>query len=594
MSDETQESVPEKDAEETKPAVDLSSLKDLSFGPAWTTDNPAQTASRFTHDRPQGGRRHEGFGSRRDRRGSSRPMRAHSDKSPGQDRPFESEHAPRRPQGRHAGARGHFQAPVFRPTVEVLFYPEDSAFRALTKAIRNACRTYELFEVAHLILEKPERFVAVVKPLAVADKAETAKFYLSVPDGLPFETEEAAIAHVCKHHIGQFFTEEEVEVEPPKGNFAGVCKCRLSGELIAPPNYHRYQELLRAHHAERFPSMPYERFAATMELVKDPEVVNAWLEKMKKAVRYTEKSAPEGQAPASFDGLNAARAHLLSVAKDKVVREVGEARVSGRQVEQLPQGNLRRSIEFVLEQQRRFPLTTANNLRGRLRRMKFGLYKRGSKGISYVCAVKRRFRDEQTVFAKNLQDLITFIEKNPNVLAKDLPEKFLGIVASAPAKNNGSAEQPSVSVSEAAQTSANEEPASTSETAADSGETPSAESAAEDPNTQRIAALLKDLFWLVSEGYVTEYGDGRLFAPPPMPAAKAKQAAAQEAQEDASSKAVEESIPSESAAQEDAAQEAQASAQTALAAVEATLAVPAEPLTPPAGEETKPEENAQS
>ena len=32
-----------------------------------------------------------------------------------------------------------------------------------------------------------------------------------------------------------------------------------------------------------------------------------------------------------------------------------------------------------------------------------------------------------------------------------------------------------------------------------------------------------DLRWLITEGYVTEYGDGRLFAPPPMPDAKPKE-----------------------------------------------------------------------
>ena len=31
-----------------------------------------------------------------------------------------------------------------------------------------------------------------------------------------------------------------------------------------------------------------------------------------------------------------------------------------------------------------------------------------------------------------------------------------------------------------------------------------------------------DLRWLITEGYVTEYGDGRLFAAPPMPEAKPK------------------------------------------------------------------------
>jgi hypothetical protein len=38
----------------------------------------------------------------------------------------------------------------------------------------------------------------------------------------------------------------------------------------------------------------------------------------------------------------------------------------------------------------------------------------------------------------------------------------------------------------------------------------------------KLRQLMLDLRWLITEGYVTEYGDGRLFAPPPMPLPKPK------------------------------------------------------------------------
>ena len=96
-------------------------------------------------------------------------------------------------------------------------------------------------------------------------------------------------------------------------------------------------------------------------------------------------------------------------------------------VDAMPNSPIKRSIEFCLENQRRFPLETANNLRGRLRRMKFTIYKRGAKGVSYVCSVKRKFREPTTVFAEEVQKLIEFIEQNQNVFVGDLPEKFLSI-----------------------------------------------------------------------------------------------------------------------------------------------------------------------
>jgi hypothetical protein len=59
--------------------------------------------------------------------------------------------------------------------------------------------------------------------------------------------------------------------------------------------------------------MPFEAFRARIETVRDPEVVNQWLEKMKKVTRYTSKApVAEGQAAPAFDSLEEARAHLLA------------------------------------------------------------------------------------------------------------------------------------------------------------------------------------------------------------------------------------------------------------------------------------------
>ncbi len=82
-------------------------------------------------------------------------------------------------------------------------------------------------------------------------------------------------------------------------------------------------------------------------------------------------------------------------------------------------------MEINLEGQRRFPLDTANHLRGRLRRLHFSVYKKGSKGVSLVCAVKRKFRSADDNFAEPVLELIEFIEKRPGLHVSRLAEEFL-------------------------------------------------------------------------------------------------------------------------------------------------------------------------
>jgi hypothetical protein len=421
----------------------------------------------------------------------------------------------------------------------------------MVKAVRASCRTYQLFEITKAVLEKNDRFVIVVqraRPQQAegAAPAKPAPVFMSLPDHLPFDTEDAAIQHVLGNNLGAFFEMQEVEVEAPKGNFPIINKCGITGELLGPPNHHRYQQVLQQHHAAKLSRMPFERFRESIISAREPEVIAALMEKMKKATRYTWKppvaktattppmeaaapaaapadAAPAAEVPApaaeapvaapaaeviSFDNIEDARLHLLANARDKVVRAVDSVRFHGKLIEKLPPGEIRRALEGHVERQRRFPLDTANALRGRLRREGFTIFKKGSRGVSYVCAVKRRFRVPGQVFSETISALIDYIEKNPMVHVKDLPKNFLGveIPVAAPATPPASAE----------------------------GTTPSAApfAALAPEQAEKLRKMSNDLRWLVMEGYVTEFSDGKLFAPPPMAPQQAKKAESGEEEHD--------------------------------------------------------------
>ena len=124
------------------------------------------------------------------------------------------------------------------------------------------------------------------------------------------------------------------------------------------------------HHAAKVAGMSLDAFRGRIETIRDPEVVNQWLEKMKKITRYTWKlsgaaakpagvsvpaaedapaadgvavadSAPAPVAEAapavpSFDSLEDARVFLLTEARDKVVRTTETARFHGKIAETMP------------------------------------------------------------------------------------------------------------------------------------------------------------------------------------------------------------------------------------------------------------------
>ena len=482
--------------------LDLSQLSGFSFGTQWSQEKSA----------PQDGQERGAPRPQRDDRRDRRPTRRPGDDQGGYRAPDQQRRAPsspggpsgpggpsrfqgNRPQsnfrreaqgdnrphedyrgGRPQEDRGNYQNPRDRMPYEsqvctVAFYPEDNSFNALVKTIRASCRTIELFEIARTVLGKIERFTVLVTPREVQAPTKTAEvkvegtakpeakrkaFIISIPDGVPFDSEDSAIAHVLSKHLDKYFDKQEVEVEPPKGNFQVVNRCGMTGELLGPPNYHRYAQIVQQHYTAANIRVPFDAYRSKIESVRDPEMIAKWLEKMKKVTRYTWKNpsfqrkhakaadaakaaevsadtvaeevvaesetvaeiapevadaAPEQAAvteqtpvaaPAAasveevplitFDSFDDARNYLLTAAREKLIRFSAQVRVHGRDAEALPDGEIRRAIEGALERQRRFPLDTANALRGRLRREHFTIFKKGSKGISYVCAVKSKFR----------------------------------------------------------------------------------------------------------------------------------------------------------------------------------------------------------
>jgi hypothetical protein len=106
---------------------------------------------------------------------------------------------------------------------------------------------------------------------------------------------------------------------------------------------------------------------------------------------------------------------------------------------------------------------TSNHLRGRLRRCNLNFFKKGSKGVTYLSAVKRKPRYLDTKFSDNIEALINFIEQHAGILVEDLLNQYL------PAGIEAITEESQKSVAQ-------------------------------------------DLRWLVGAGYVTEFGSGALHA----------------------------------------------------------------------------------
>lgn len=483
--------------------IDLSALANLEFSTAWS---PSSNTSKFEEPRSFKKRSDGDFKRREGRRDSGEFKKFGNSDG---EKKFEKRRE-RRDDFKKSDSK-NFKDPKFKreqkapfvPTMEVLFYPEDAPFAKLADVMKRLKRTYQLFDIAELILEKSERFIVLAKNLP-SDEGEVKPLYCAQPLNLPFETEQEAKKFALEQAVSEMFEKIQVEAEAPKGNFQFVNKCSISGDLLGAPNWHKYGEHIREYHAEKFPNMPYEKFLASIETVRDEESVAKWVDQMKTRDAFKLK---EGETV--FESYDAACAYVLEQKGAELVKAYEQVRMHGADIAKLPfSSRIRRNVEAIWNKQKHFPIVTANNLRGRLRRAGFTIYKRGSKGFAFVCAVKRKFLLEGDSLSDTPQKIFDYVAENSGVKASVMPYKYLNLKAPKGLSKAAPLAEEHKKQAEGEEVSA-----------------PINVEVAEELSAE-VAAQLKEvsneLLWLISEGYVVEYADGSLQANPRMPKPKGK------------------------------------------------------------------------
>jgi len=276
-----------KSAKKEAPLPDLSSL---NFGPAWAKDKPKKESSpsprvkdssrgeQRSHGRKQGDRR-EARGRRDQSRQSQGGRGRRNDRREQRDRP-----------------------PVIAPPegIKARIMPIEEGLDAMAKQISATGRTHSVFDLAWVVLGGLERFHVIFE-------SEKEPLHRSRSDKSLWLTKKECVDNFWNNgSLEKYYDEEVTEVDAPSGNFQSVARCGMSRVLIGPPNHHAYQQTLSDLHREKFSNMPLEKYKQKITMEQGEEVVQEWQESMKKQIRWrpkkltpekAEKDGEEVEAP---------------------------------------------------------------------------------------------------------------------------------------------------------------------------------------------------------------------------------------------------------------------------------------------------------
>ena len=411
----------------TSPESDLD--LDLQFLPAWAQQSP--DVNRYA--KYQGGE--ETDERRRDRRERrpgrpEGPGRREAGGASGRRGPSDARRAKngvqglsRASSGRKNGMIGGKTGATAAPQLEinVAFIPEEKGVESLARQIRLTGRAYPLFEIAFLVLRKPERYHVQLQVIKKPDGKAAQPLFVCNLDETLWLSEQEAVHHALNQHFATFYQMERIAADPPKGTFTFVAQCGMSGTVLGPPNYHDYQNKLRKLHAERFAQVPFEVFKSRIKIVREEAVVKKWLEDQSWKTEYTCLLVPE---PVKLGSREEVEKHFRQVHLPNVIKSVEFWSLTGAAAQNLPLRPLKLWSGAPGKSRCAFPIKVVNVLSQQFARQFLQFFK-VNKTVTHVAVARPRYLDDvATPVSESIKRIVDFINATPNCSRRKLMEPW--------------------------------------------------------------------------------------------------------------------------------------------------------------------------
>jgi hypothetical protein len=393
------------------------------------------------------------------------------------------------------GRNERVEAPLPLPEISITLMPDDKGVDSLSRQIKMSGRSFPLFDIAQMILQKPERQQVRFEVKKKPDGTIVQPLFLCAVDDTLWLSEQEAMEHLLNKHFGMFYQAEKTPTEPPKGTYTFVAQCGMSGVILGPPNYHDYQNQLHKLHTERFSRMPFDAFKARVKIVREEAVVKKWVEDQSVKTEYVCLNIPEATRLATREAVDA---HFREVHLPNLVKQVEKHSLSGPASRMLRSPGLQRLLRTAWDEQKRFPLQIATILSQQFAGHGLQFFK-VNKTITHVSVARPHFLDlEATPVSNQVKQIVQFINANPRSTRRSLVEKLSPTPPIQLHPPTPSVEAPA--------------PAPTATETADAAPAAPAKPAppTEPGPTPEQAAIIGDLHWLIHQGHVIEFANGIL------------------------------------------------------------------------------------
>ena len=169
---------------------------------------------------------------------------------------------------------------------EIRFLPEQGALDLIAAKILRSRRAIPLPDLVKLFYANPD---TIDVRLEFREDHKDERFFRCKKCAYIASTAAELTEHVRGSHFAEFFAEEHIETEAPKGVFKAVMRDGFTGKLLAPPNHHSLAVKITQALREGSSARNEDEFRARMETVTDPEIIEQWKSEASKQTVYARK-----------------------------------------------------------------------------------------------------------------------------------------------------------------------------------------------------------------------------------------------------------------------------------------------------------------
>lgn len=379
-------------------AFDLTELSNFQFGPDWarTRDDTSlitRLGSSSEHSAQRRGNSRRGDDRRRDARS---PRDADAGRG---GRAYRGTRDSLRPTSQRR------ELPQPAPGLRVELRPCNSILTIFATEIMRQKRAHPLIDLARVVMAKSDRYDLVFMkqedgPTLIHSKREDGSCWLSEAEALAWLPQAP--------WFPEFYSTEQVQVDPPKGSFSGIAVCSLGNEVIGPVNWHGYQPALTALYKAKYSSLTLGAFRAAISVNKDEEAVQQWLRDV--SVRTVWHPTREGAQEVSLPTLREVGHDFREHHFADVFECVDKVFVNGSVAYELLSPGLAAYVSILSGKHRRSPQILIPNLCRGLARHRMPIFK--WHGRHYTGPSRVRSVPEGTVLADRMVAILNWSKEN--------------------------------------------------------------------------------------------------------------------------------------------------------------------------------------